>query len=321
MIYRGGMAPESLTAAQIHGINNRVRVTPDLLRRIARVGGYDVPAPDNTIGSANLATAIDAGDLQELLLLAHLADYEDCPEGDRVREMLMARHVLTELLSDAALDRKAVHDALPAGHTTLLMRMGPPIATSPDLLDEIPAGVEKPTAYRWSAANWAGEFLTDESVVERDLAPEILEPPKIGYARTRQGISLVDGPDRVWSSARGYWTLQPGARYVVPSRYGWCPYVFRVDEDSWTPTQPDPGPRGKYYAARGWLVDAEEERLIEMGAEDPDNGWLPTMTVSDEPPTEDDMRIARLLSGRAIRLGPVTTNPVLRLRQKGKVLF
>lgn len=315
------MAPESLTAAQIHGLNNRVPVAPALLRRIARIGGYDVPAPGNKIGAADLSAAVDPGDLQELLLLAHVADYEADPAPDRVREMHTARHVLGELLSDAALDRKTVHDSLPAGHTALLFRMGPPLIVSPDIMRVIPEGLEKPSSYRWSTESWAGQFLAEESDLENDLGPQDQTPPKIGYPRTRIGMSLVDGPDRVWSSARGYWTLQPGARYMVPSRYGWCPYVFRVDEDSWTPVRAEAGPRAKYFAGRGWLIDAEGERLIEMGPENPDNGWLPTMTVSDQAPTEDDMRIARLLSGRAIRLGPASTNPVLRLRQKGKELF
>ncbi|WP_312981181.1 hypothetical protein [Corynebacterium sp.] len=61
--------------------------------------------------------------------------------------------------------------------------------------------------------------------------------------------------------------------------------------------------------------------VTSSGDSGPDNAWLPRTTVSDDAPTETDLRVAGLLTDRVLRLGAAGKKPVIRLRQRGRRLF
>ena len=48
--------------------------------------------------------------------------------------------------------------------------------------------------------------------------------------------------------------------------------------------------------------------------------WLPTARVAAEAPTEEDLAVARVLSGKIIALGAGQKNITIRLRQKNRTL-
>ena len=64
----------------------------------------------------------------------------------------------------------------------------------------------------------------------------------------------------------------------------------------------------------------KRERLIHLGAPDPHDAWLPTARVATEAPPEEDLAVARVLSGKIIALGAGQKNITIRLRQKNRTL-
>lgn len=70
----------------------------------------------------------------------------------------------------------------------------------------------------------------------------------------------------------------------------------------------------------GHWIDVERERPIHLGAPDPHDAWLLMARVAAEPPTEEDLAVARVLSGKIIALGAGQKNITIRLRQKNRTL-
>ncbi|WJZ05879.1 hypothetical protein CFREN_09610 [Corynebacterium freneyi] len=349
------------TAAQLQAINNRVTLSPELLRRVATVADYDKPAVGARMKGVDLTDAIDYTDLIELMLLSQLASYEEEPSEFRRREMHMARRVLADLFSGRARSRHEVHDLLPSTETVVLLRMGPvrprgesakEFVPTDDLARGLKGDAEQErrndVAWRmfdsehvdWLDAGDNGGYGFRDPNDPYDARP---------YPRVRIGMSLADGPEAVWSSARGYWRLKPDTRYVVPSRFGWCPYVFRVDDDDWLSVGADDDADAddahgadsesrskqrakpeRYFARKAWLIDPDHGRLVPIREieETPEakreSPYYPTIDPDGPdtiPASEEDMRVARAVAGQTIRLGASSTNSVLRLRQKGRRLF
>lgn len=345
------------TAAQLQAINNRVTLSPELLRRVATVADYDKPAVGARMKGVDLTDAIDYTDLIELMLLSQLASYEEEPSEFRRREMHMARRVLADLFSERARSRHEVHDLLPSTETVVLLRMGPvrPRGESAKAFvptDDLARGLTG-DAERERRNDVAWRMFDSERVDELDAGDgygEGFRDPNDPYdarpyPRVRIGMSLADGPEAVWSSARGYWRLKPDTRYVVPSRFGWCPYVFRIDEGEWLSVGADGAAERddaedtaashrakpeRYFARKAWLIDPDHARLVpireieETPESERKSPYFPTINPEGPgtlPASEEDMRVARAVAGRTIRLGASSTNSVLRLRQKGRRLF
>ncbi|APT90039.1 hypothetical protein CSPHI_01895 [Corynebacterium sphenisci DSM 44792] len=313
------MPDAHVTAAEVHGLNNRTALTPELLRRIARLAGQDVPAPGGVPDPAALEGSVEPTDLLELLVLAQLAGLEEAPSGFHRAEMHLARRVLADIAAGRAPSRREIHDLLPEAHTVYLLRMGPVTFLGPEVAEKVPADAPAPPATVARDESWLASRYLDS-----DRGGEFTVPARphghSGYPRFRIGMSLADGPEDVWSSGRGYWPLTPGARYLVPSRYGWCPYVFRVPEDSWRPAREDAG-RRRFWATAGALIDPDAGVVRPMREPTAETGWRAVVGEPVADATEDDLRVARLIAGRTLALGPKATNPVLRLRQKGRRLF
>lgn len=354
----GRKVAEFPTAAQLQAVNNRVTLSPELLRRVADVADYDKPAEGARMKGADLTDAIDYTDLIELMLLSQLASYEKEPSDFRRREMQMARRVLADLFSDRARTRHEVHDLLPSTETVVLLRMGP-VRPMGDLAmdfvptDDLARGLSGDDEFQ-RRADVAWRMFDSERVGELSLdddgtwgSPEPLDPEEErGYPRVRIGMSLADGPEAIWSSARGYWRLKDDTRFVVPSRFGWCPYVFRVEDGDWLSvggdgasesddeggdsTAPHRARPERFFARKAWLIDPDRGLLVpikeieEFSGEERHSPYFPTIDPDGpgtRPASEEDMRVARAVAGRTIRLGASSTNAVLRLRQKGRRLF
>lgn len=215
---------------------------------------------------------IDPADVVELLAAAGLApvDASEQQEHDRAVE-IVDRFEAGEAVDPA--------DIVPEARTALaVLRMGP--VTSEEFDD--------PRA---------------EQVVTgpRDEFP--LSSPSGGYPRRWLGMSVADTPEEVWQAARGYWRLKPDITYLVPSRLGYAPHVYRVEHwESYGET--------KYFAASGWWLSLEGERhrLLE-----PAGGSHLSSHGAAEPGDELDRTVAAAFSERLLRLGPRGTNPVIRL--------
>lgn len=118
----------------------------------------------------------------------------------------------------------------------------------------------------------------------RDEFP--LSSPSGGYPRRWLGMSIADTPEEVWQAARGYWRLKPDITYLVPSRLGYAPHVYRVERwESYGET--------KYFAASGWWLSPEGERrrLLEPAG----RSHLPSRRAS-EPGDEHDRAVAAAFS-------------------------
>ena len=150
---------------------------------------------------------------------------------------------------------------------------------------------------------WLGMYVADATRLgELNSQVEGVELGEDRQQRLRLGMSLADTYRRVWSSARGHWRVSPQTRYIVPSRFGYCPFVFRVAEGGWRRDSFE-GSHDRFMATEGYWIDVERERLIHLGAPDPSDACLPTARVADEVPTEEDLAVARTLTGRIIALG------------------
>lgn len=281
----------------------------------------------------------DVNDIVELLVLAGRPIDEGAPLRERHRaESAKAAQLLGQFQADDVVTRASVQSHLPR-HTVTVLRMGPVRASGAEAQERDSAftarvealargGLSKSAARREAdraiaAERAAGAVVTDspiELISETDIPflrphpagqsdPQPMDDD--GYLRTRMGMSLADSAAEVWSSARGYWRTAPDADYLVPSRYGWCPYVFKVED--WRELEGS----NRIWASGGWLIDVERDKLVRLrestGAQDQ---WLPGLEDDEErSPTPEDLRVARLLTRKLLTLGPRTPNPVLRLKR------
>lgn len=315
-----------LTAAELQGARNRLTLSPDLVRRIATLGGYD----RYDAFADRLTDVIDVTDLIELMLTSSVTGMELSTSPERQMEADRAQRILDRIVAGRTLTRGHVHDELPS-QTIVLFRMGPPRLWGYPVRQRLPRNAEEALPSRvvddptgpWTDEQeaWLGWHITDASDLgELETVVPDVPADDDRNQRLRLGMSLSDGPDQVWSSARGHWSIKPETSYIVPSRYGWCPYVFRIPDGAWRGDEFE-GHRTRYMAERGYWIDVQHNRLVEMGEPDPDNAWLPRMTVREDAPTPTDLRVAELLTDQVLQLGAAGKNPVMRLRQKGRRLF
>ncbi|RAV33649.1 hypothetical protein [Corynebacterium heidelbergense] len=319
-----------LTAAQLYGSRNRLTLSPDLLRRVAELLGYGGVEAFPGGQLAPMLEVLDISDVVELIVLSQLSGYEVDPTPEQRAEAATARSLLRRISSGRYLTRKQIHDLLPP-ETVVLFKMGHPrlwgYAVRQRLPDDaelaIPNTIEKdPTGpYTDQREAWLGRYITDAGNLHQ-LRAESEEVPvsEDRYQRFRLGMSLVDSYAQVWSSARGHWSVSPDTRYVVPSRYGWCPYVFKIAEEGWRRDEFE-GHRDRLMGTRGYWIDVANERLIHLGEPDPENMWLPKTSIAPEGPSDRDLRVAGAITGEIIALGAGQKNPVIRLRQRGRRLY
>lgn len=318
--------PQKLNAAQAQGARNRLTIAPHLVQRIAVLCGYD----DFDAFDEKLQNVIELTDLLELLLTIQLVEVELQPTVTHQLEAERARKIVNHIVQGKTVSRKTIHDALPA-ETVVLFKMGPPHLWNyaarqripHDAMQLVPKNLTPGLCgpYTTPEEAWLGWHITNAEDLQ-DLETQVADIPyhEDRFQRLRLGMSLADGPDQVWSAARGHWSIKPETRYIAPSRYGWCPYVYRIADDAWR-ADPFEGHRPRYMAEQGWWIDVEHERLVTMGAPDPNNAWMPQMSVSDQEPSAADLQVARALTGKVLQLGATGKNPVIRLRQRGRKLL
>lgn len=319
-----------LNAAELIGTHNRLTISSDIIREIATELGYaDQPAFDGD-GPASLAHLFDVSDVLELLVRAKLSEVRVVNTPAQAAEAQKANEILNRIIAGDYLTRAEVHEKLPS-ETVILFKMGPPRLWGYAVRQRLPRRAEEaiPSSFHKDVTGpftdakeaWLGANVIDASNVE-ELRTVVDDVPvdQDRYQRLRLGMSLSDNFDQVWSSARGHWRLSPEARYIVPSRYGWCPYVFRVAEGGWRRDEFE-GSNDRFMATRGYYIDYNHNRLIELGAPDPNNAWRPRWKISAEPPTECDLEVAGAVADSVLALGSSQRNPVIRLRQRGRRLF
>ncbi|AZA12365.1 hypothetical protein [Corynebacterium gerontici] len=312
-----------LNAAQLQGARNRITVSPDLIRRIATLLGYaDLPA------TSSVAQLFDVTDALELLLIAQLGEMEISPTEAARSEARQAKEILDRIVSGQVKTRPEIHADLPS-ETVVLLRMGHPRLWGYAVRQRLPedANLAVPKSFHRDTTGdytdpleaWMGVHITDAvNLSELETHSDEVPIDEDRYQRLRLGMSLADDYRQVWSSARGHWSISPDTTYLVPSRYGWCPYVYRVTDwrrDSFE------GHRDRFMATRGYYIDLKNNRRIDLGAPDPKDAWLPTAELSQTPLTSRDIEVANAITNNVIALGPSQKNPVIRLRQKGRHLF
>ncbi|MCF4007215.1 hypothetical protein L1O03_08515 [Corynebacterium uropygiale] len=320
-----------LTAAQLQGARNRVTLSSDLMRRAATLAGYDRYPAFEDGHATSLTDVMDVGDVLELMLTAQLGQLEINPPGNRKQEGKLAAEVLRRIAQGDIVTRRQIHDELPP-ETVVLFRMGAPRLWSYSIDQRLPKDAHLAMSDKergdpsepitGPTTAWLGERVVDAV----DLSSLPTQVPGIpwesddSYRRLRLGMSLADDYLQVWSSARGHWSVSADTRYIVPSRFGYCPFVFKIPPGAWRRESFEHG-RDRYIAERGYFIDLENEWLVELGEPDPNNQWLPTTRFADEAPTERDLQVARAVSEKIIAVGAGQKNPIIRLRQKGRRLF
>ncbi|GAA1471774.1 hypothetical protein GCM10009604_07560 [Corynebacterium aurimucosum] len=318
-----------LNAAELYATHNRVSVSPDVVRRLGTALGYEAIEAFGENTTKRLATVFDLGDIIDLLLLGQLPDLEVAPAMEQQVEADVARKLVRRISAGDYLTRQQVHDLLPR-ETVTLFRMGHPRLWAFAVRQRLPRNAEKAIPesfhrditgpYTTPEEAWLGMYVADATHLgELDARVEGAGLDEDRQQRLRLGMSLADTYRQVWSSARGHWRVSPNTTYIVPSRLGYCPFVFRVAEGGWRCDSFDGG-QDRYMATEGYWIDAERERLIHLGAPDPNDSWLPTVSVAAEPPSETDLQVARALSGKLIALGAAQKNITIRLRQKNRTL-
>ncbi|OFT64037.1 hypothetical protein HMPREF3147_12190 [Corynebacterium sp. HMSC05D03] len=318
-----------LNAAELYATHNRVSVSPDLVRRLGTALGYEAIEAFGENTTKRLATVFDLGDIIDLLLLGQLPDLEVAPAMEQQVEADVARKLVRRISAGDYLTRQQVHDLLPR-ETVTLFRMGHPRLWAFAVRQRLPRNAEKAIPesfhrditgpYTTPEEAWLGMYVADATHLgELDARVEGAGLDEDRQQRLRLGMSLADTYRQVWSSARGHWRVSPNTTYIVPSRLGYCPFVFRVAEGGWRCDSFDGG-QDRYMATEGYWIDVERERLIHLGAPDPEDSWLPTVSVAAEPPSETDLQVARALSGKLIALGAAQKNITIRLRQKNRTL-
>ncbi|WP_246815785.1 hypothetical protein [Corynebacterium sp. HMSC05D03] len=323
------MLDRPLNAAELYATHNRVSVSPDLVRRLGTALGYEAIEAFGENTTKRLATVFDLGDIIDLLLLGQLPDLEVAPAMEQQVEADVARKLVRRISAGDYLTRQQVHDLLPR-ETVTLFRMGHPRLWAFAVRQRLPRNAEKAIPesfhrditgpYTTPEEAWLGMYVADATHLgELDARVEGAGLDEDRQQRLRLGMSLADTYRQVWSSARGHWRVSPNTTYIVPSRLGYCPFVFRVAEGGWRCDSFDGG-QDRYMATEGYWIDVERERLIHLGAPDPEDSWLPTVSVAAEPPSETDLQVARALSGKLIALGAAQKNITIRLRQKNRTL-
>ncbi|WP_246823001.1 hypothetical protein [Corynebacterium sp. HMSC066C02] len=323
------MLDRPLNAAELYATHNRVSVSPDVVRRLGTALGYEAIEAFGENTTKRLATVFDLGDIIDLLLLGQLPDLEVAPAMEQQVEADVARKLVRRISAGDYLTRQQVHDLLPR-ETVTLFRMGHPRLWAFAVRQRLPRNAEKAIPesfhrditgpYTTPEEAWLGMYVADATHLgELDARVEGAGLDEDRQQRLRLGMSLADTYRQVWSSARGHWRVSPSTTYIVPSRLGYCPYVFRVAEGGWRCDSFDGG-QDRYMATEGYWIDVERERLIHLGAPDPEDSWLPTVSVAAEPPSETDLQVARALSGKLIALGAAQKNITIRLRQKNRTL-
>lgn len=338
---------QSLRASQYAGSINRLPLSPDLIRRIATLAGYDAITVDekgkSSEGKMQQVPALS--DLVNLILTVQLANLEPSPTNDTKKDAEVAQEILKAIFSGAARTLPQVHAMLPKENIVLL-DMGHPrlvgsvvehrlfpgareLAThlSESDLHECTPGTRKEREQEWlgryilDASNLGALQVppkhTPEQKTPNQVSPE--EPHTSDGETLRVGMSLADSVAQVWGSARGWWSLKPTTRYIVPSRLGWCPYVFRIPENAWR--EDSFAGSKRMIATTGIWIDTQHDQLYEMGAPDPHKALLPTMKLLTTPPTEDDRAVAKAVAQKVLLLGAKRKNPVIRLREKGRNLY
>ena len=323
------MLDRPLNATELYATHNRVSVSPDVVRRLGTALGYEAIEAFGENTTKRLATVFDLGDIIDLLLLGQLPDLEVAPAMEQQVEADVARKLVRRISAGDYLTRQQVHDLLPR-ETVTLFRMGHPRLWAFAVRQRLPRNAEKAIPesfhrditgpYTTPEEAWLGMYVADATHLgELDARVEGAGLDEDRQQRLRLGMSLADTYRQVWSSARGHWRVSPSTTYIVPSRLGYCPYVFRVAEGGWRCDSFDGG-QDRYMATEGYWIDVERERLIHLGAPDPEDSWLPTVSVAAEPPSETDLQVARALSGKLIALGAAQKNITIRLRQKNRTL-
>lgn len=325
------LRPERMmTAAELAGTRNRISIAPDLVREIAEQLGYDKESAFAGDGVTSLSNFYDIPDYLELVLRAKLGELRLSNSAEQKAEMDKANQLLRRIAKGEYLTREQIHKELPP-ETVVLFKMGPPRLWGYAVRQRVPSDAERaipasfhedPTGpYTDPKEAWLGVHVADATnlhALETRVSDVPIDDDR--YQRLRLGMGLVDEFDQVWSSARGHWHISPDTRYIVPSRYGWCPFVFKIADDGWRRDEFE-GSRDRYMATHGYFIDIENERLIELGEPDPDRCWLPKMKVSELAPSERDLAVAEALTDKIIALGASQRNPVIRLRQSGRRLF
>ena len=319
----------NLNASELHATRNRVSVSPDLIRRLGGALGYDAIEAFGSEAQTELSKVFDLGDIIDLLLLSQLPNMEVAPEVEQQVEGDVAKQLLRRISAGDYLTRQQVHDRLPRA-TVMLYRMGHPRLWAFAARQRLPQDAERAVPdsfhrditgpYTTPEEAWLGMYVADATRLgELNTQVEDAGLEEDRQQRLRLGMSLADTYRQVWSSARGHWRVSPQTRYIVPSRFGYCPFVFRVAEGGWRRDSFE-GSHDRFMATEGYWIDVERERLIHLGAPDPHDAWLPTARVAAEAPTEEDLAVARVLSGKIIALGAGQKNITIRLRQKNRTL-
>ena len=210
-----------------------------------------------------------------------------------------------------------------------------------DLLATIawpPFGVEDEAEHdrilkRAERARWLLEGLITGNAKTRAQLEHSIEPPvnvtalrmgprmpdsttagTAGYTREWKGMDLLDSPTDVWNQARGYWVAQPDAEYLVPARLSYAPYVFRTER--WDRAVDS----NRVWATQGKYIDFEKKLAVPLVDGDAHELESSLDYDSAEPATELDLVVAEALSGQQIAFSVGASNPVVRLRQRGKQL-
>ncbi|MFT3662703.1 MAG: hypothetical protein QM809_15380 [Gordonia sp. (in: high G+C Gram-positive bacteria)] len=247
----------------------------------------------------------DPSDLAEAQFIAGRVIRGDDPHLARhLREKELAQFVLNAVVNGTAWATDVLEENLPRAFVTAL-RMGPVTASCTEL----------DTVADRALVDW--DEIGRLTPVDHDAVGGV----PVGadyYLRTRYGMSLADSAPEVWSSARGYWHMAMDTEYLVPTRFGYAPYVFKVD--GWATCPSEPGRSPRVWATGGSLIDVTSGKLRRMeetvGA---DAGWLPSVADDGPAASSEDLDVARLITGRVIGLGK-GANPVKRLRSRTRRL-
>lgn len=216
----------------------------------------------------------DVADLVELSVTATGRFGDD----SRHAESAAAARLLERFASDDTQSLDDIRGSLERGVTVGILRLGAPRGA--EIVYQ--GGVDEP------------------DVPLKDLPIEHLPG---GYPRRSIGMMLTDSPAQVWSSARGYWRMNP-TEYLAPCRYGQIPHVFRVDEWDRTDTE-----AARAWARHGCWIDLDHGEEVHL--REPRPGSHAHSLGRRTPATDLDLDVARTLTARPIRLGPRGTNPVI----------